>query len=181
MAISNKSQVYGQIAENLKGLTEGVVLSIDPSCGSSNSMPGWAVYKRGTLTPYVSGRIELPLGRSLPDRLRFLSRSLTKLYIQHNPDVLVYEEIPAQRHGMGNANAHSSLLKALGAILCTPGPEGFVGIHPISWKALKSEEYVKGDEADAVEMGRIVIEEAWRQLEASKNKKEARNGSRRNK
>jgi hypothetical protein len=59
---------------------------------------------------------------------------------------------------MGNANAHASLLKALGAILSVPGPDGYVGIMPVSWKKMIRNTYEKGDEADAVEIGYIVIE-----------------------
>lgn len=88
-----------------------------------------------------------------------LANGIRKLYRDFDPDVLVYEEIPAQRYGGGgNANAHASLLKALGVILSVPGPDGYVGIYPISWRKLVRETYVKGDEADAVEIGWIVIE-----------------------
>jgi hypothetical protein len=61
---------------------------------------------------------------------------------------------------MGNAIAHASLHKALGVILSVPGPTGFVGIMPFSWKKLVRDTYVKGDEADAVEMGYVAIEVA---------------------
>ena len=159
MAIGKTSAVYSEISANLKGLTEGRVVSIDPSIGSSSSMPGWAVYLAGN---YVeSGTFDIPRDKSIPERLKHLARCMTKLYARHDPDVLVYEEIPAQRHGMGNAGAHASLLKAVGAILSVPGPDGYVGIMPVSWKALVLDTYIKGDEEDACEIGRIVIEQAW--------------------
>ena len=59
---------------------------------------------------------------------------------------------------MGNAVAHASLLKALGAILSVPGPDGYVGIMPVSWKKMVRDTYTKGDEADAVEIGHVIIE-----------------------
>jgi hypothetical protein len=179
MAIGKTSQVYKEVAENLKGLTEGVVISIDPSIGSSSSMPGWAIFVAGSLTPIASGVIDLPRLESIPVRLRTLNRALVKLYAKYLPDVLVYEEIPAQRHGFGNANAHASLLKSLGVILSIPGPEGYVGIMPVSWKALVSDQYEKGDEADAREIGRIVIQHAWEQVEELKQEPKLKKGKKR--
>lgn len=156
MALSKSSRAYVDIEANHHGLLKGVTVVIDPSVGSSSSMPGWAVYRQGSYV--ASGIFELPRTKPIQDRLRALSRALTKLYGEYQPDVLVYEDIPAQRHGMGNAVAHASLHKALGVILSVPGPAGFVGIMPISWKKLVRDTYIKGDEADAVEMGHVVIE-----------------------
>lgn len=156
MSLTKTSKAYGNIEENLKGILEGVVISIDPSIGSSSSMPGWAVYMDGE---YVkSGIFEIPIHKSLPERLRILANHVRKLYNEYPADVLVYEDIPAQRYGMGNAVAHASLLKALGAILSVPGPDGYVGIMPVSWKKMVRDTYTKGDEADAVEIGYVVIE-----------------------
>lgn len=160
MSLTKTSKAYQNIEDNLKGILEGVVISIDPSIGSSSSMPGWAVYKEGK---YIeSGIFEIPIHKSLPERLRILSGRVRKLYNEWLPDVLVYEDIPAQRYGMGNAVAHASLLKALGAILSVAseegGPEGYVGIMPVSWKKLVRDTYEKGDENDAVEIGYVVIE-----------------------
>ena len=159
MTISKTSQAYKQTETCVKELIEGQVISIDPSVGSSNSMPGWAVYRAGELIK--SGTFLIPLSKSLPERLRFLGRMMVRLYEQYPPDVLIHEEIPAQRHGFGNAEAHASLLKALGVILSVPGPQHHVGIYPISWKNQVSENYVKSDEGDAIEIGQIVIDLAW--------------------
>jgi len=156
VSLTKTSKAYQNIEDNLQGILEGMVISIDPSIGSSSSMPGWAIYRAGQ---YVSsGIFEIPVHKSLPDRLRTLANHVRKLYNDYPPDVLVYEDIPAQRYGMGNAVAHASLLKALGAILSVPGPDGYVGIMPVSWKKLVRDTYEKGDEADAVEIGYVVIE-----------------------
>jgi hypothetical protein len=161
MAIGKGSKVYLEVSNNIKGLTMGVVVAIDPSVGSSSSMPGWAVYRVGVLVE--SGIISLPREKALVPRLRALARSMRDIYRKYLPDVLVYEEIPAQRHGMGNAEAHASLLKAVGVILSIEGPEAAVGIYPVSWKGMVSDHYIKGDEEDAREIGRIVIEHAFLQ------------------
>jgi hypothetical protein len=156
VSLTKTSKAYGNIEDNLQGILEGVMVSIDPSIGSSSSMPGWAVYRTGQYV--ASGTFDIPIHRSLPDRLRTLANHIRKLYNEYSPDVLAYEDIPAQRYGMGNAIAHASLLKALGAILSVPGPDGYVGIMPVSWKKMVRDTYTKGDEADAVEIGYVVIE-----------------------
>jgi hypothetical protein len=156
MSLTKTSKAYKDIEDNLQGILDGVVVSIDPSIGSSSSMPGWAVYRAGQYV--TSGTFDIPVHKSIPDRLRILANHIRKLYNEYPPDCLVYEDIPAQRYGMGNAIAHASLLKALGAILSVPGPEGYAGIMPISWKKLVRDTYIKGDESDAVEIGYVVIE-----------------------
>lgn len=174
MSLTKTSKAYISIEENLQRLLEGVVVSIDPSIGSSSSMPGWAVYRAGQYV--ASGIFEMAVHKSLPERLRTLANHIRKLYNEYPPDVLVYEDIPAQRYGMGNAVAHASLLKALGAILSVPGPDGYVGIMPVSWKQLVRDTYNKGDEADAVEIGHVVIECAG---QIRYNKENGKGGKRR--
>jgi len=169
MSLTKTSKAYGNIEDNLQGILEGVMVSIDPSIGSSSSMPGWAVYRAGQYV--TSGTFDIPIHKSLPDRLRILANHVRKLYNEHSPDVLAYEDIPAQRYGMGNAVAHASLLKALGAILSVPGPDGYVGIMPVSWKKMVRDTYTKGDESDAVEIGHVIIECAAQIKYTSANKK----------
>lgn len=158
--LGKKTKAYADIEQNVKGLTEGLVVAIDPSIGSTSSMPGWAVYRAGELID--SGIFQIAPTKSVPDRLRTLHGHVNKLYNLYTPDVLVYEEIPAQRQGGGNAVAHASLLKALGVILCVPGPDGYVGIMPVSWKAAARETYTKSDVNDAIEMGYVCIDTARR-------------------
>jgi len=69
--------------------------------------------------------------------------------------VLVYEDIPATS-GF-NQNAISSLLKAVGVVLCSTTSSHVVGVHPASWKNYVRPEYKKGDKEDAIEIGRIAI------------------------
>ena len=139
-----------------KLLLRGTVLAIDPSIGSNSSMPGWAIYSQGNLID--SGIIEIVPKQEVPIRLQILSRKVRQLELMYKPDILVYEDIPSQRHGGGNANAHASLLKALGAILSVEGPAAHIGLHPQTWKRLARDGYTKGDEEDAIEMGWIAID-----------------------
>lgn len=156
--INKTTKAYEHIQVNAHRLMEGVVVSLDPSIGSTSSMPGWATYIQGNLRE--SGTFLINPAQPVWTRLQNLSHHVRKLYRQWEPDVLVYEDIPAQRHGGGNAGAHASLLKAVGTILSITGPDGFVPIHPITWKRLAREGYVKGDEEDAIEIGWVAIEAA---------------------
>jgi hypothetical protein len=156
MAISKTSRVYEETKDNIVLLTKGRVLAVDPSIGSTSSMPGWAFYKAGVLIE--SGILEINPKGSVWDRLQDLSRLVRRLYKEFEIDILVYEDIPSQRQGGGNANAHASLLKAQGAIMSVPGPRAYVGIMPISWKKMVRDTYIKSDEGDAIEIGWIVIE-----------------------
>lgn len=169
MSIGKETLAYKETSKCPKELIEGLVVCIDPSIGSSSSSPGYAVYREGQIV--TSGIFPIDSSKSTPDRLRSLANHMRKLYSKFPADVLVYEEIPAQRHGFGNANAHASLLKALGAILSVPQPSYYVGIYPVSWKAQARSSYVKGDEADAREIGHVVIELAHQILAERKKER----------
>lgn len=158
--ISRSSNAYSEIRSCTMQLQHGIVVAIDPSIGSNSSMPGFAIYKAGEFLG--SGTFDLDPAQSRPLRLQRLAHLLRKLYSTWHPDVLVYEEIPAQRHGFGNAVAHASLLNAVGVVLSISGPDHYVGLMPISWKKCARSTYVKSDEADAVEIGWVAISEAAR-------------------
>lgn len=158
--LSKSSQAYSQIQGCLLPLIEGTIVCIDPSVGSTSSQPGWAVYSGGEFR--ASGKLQIDPGLPIWKRLSILVHGIRKLYSIWEPDVLVYEDIPSLRQGGGNANAHASLLKAVGAILSVSGPDHYVGLLPVSWKRMVRSTYVKGDEADAIEIGYIAIEEAKR-------------------
>jgi hypothetical protein len=164
MALGRDTNAYGQIRGCLLPLIQGRVVAVDPSIGSTSSQPGFAVYIQGELR--ASGILPIDPGLPVWERLRILVYHMRKLYREWDPDVLVFEDIPSQRHGQfnnaGNANAHASLLKAVGAILSVSGPDHYVGLHPQSWKRMVRPDYVKSDTRDAVEMGWIAIEEAKR-------------------
>lgn len=161
--LSTGSECYKQISKCSYFLVRGTVLAVDPSVGSHSSMPGWAVYRNGRLVS--SGVIQLEADAAIWTRLRQLVYELRKLHTQYNPDVLVYENIPAQRYGGGNAGSHASLLKSVGAILSVSGTDHVVGIMPISWHKLARSTYVKSDKNDAEEIAYVCIEEARKQEE----------------
>lgn len=153
--IPKTGQLYKNVSPIALELATGVVLSIDPSIGSSSSAPGWAVYNHGSL--YRSGKIDTG-GSHLPlwKRARTLADEVESLCNDFGPDVLIYEDIPATS-GF-NANAQASLLKAVGIVLACSNTEYCLGIHPASWKNYVRPTYTKGDEEDAIEIGWVAIE-----------------------
>lgn len=156
--LSTGTKLYKEIKEIRDILTTGVVIAIDPSCGSASSMPGWAVYRLGFLAD--SGTIELPVGASLQHRLQILAVCLQEISKKYLPAVLIYEDVPAVRfHASGRTSSGSqaSLLKAVGVVLATAGPIEGVGLSPRVWRRLVSASYVKSDQGDAIEMGLIAI------------------------
>lgn len=157
--IGKNTPAYSQILQCSKFLQEGVVVCLDPSSGSRSSMPGYAVYVGGDLL--VSGILELDVSQPLHIRLRKLNYLVRKLYSTYDPDVLVFEDVPAVRYG-GNATFHASLLKSVGTILGISGPRFTVGLAPSSWTVMARSGYVKSDENDSIEIGYVAIEESKR-------------------
>jgi hypothetical protein len=156
--LSRTSQTYKEIRENTELLITGRVISIDPSMGSSSSMPGWAVYNAGELVG--SGIINLQETGGHGIRLNTLYHQLLYLNTKYEPQVLVFEKIPVSAHGGRSQVSHASLLMALGVTLAAFPLLPQVGIMPISWKKMVRDTYRKGDEEDAIEMGWIVIKSA---------------------
>ena len=152
--VNKKGKLY-QDVNRLRGpLVYGNVLSIDPSIGSSSSSPGWAYYQAGKLID--SGIIHTGGSHlELWQRARRLGDSLRALCNEYKVDVLIYEDIPATS-GF-NQNAISSLLKAVGVVLCSTTSSHVLGIHPASWKNYVRPEYKKGDKEDAIEIGWVAI------------------------
>lgn len=156
------SNIYQTIHENRLLLTQGKVLSIDPSVGSHSSMPGYAVYKAGVLQESGTLKInpELPTWKKLQELHRLL-RNLSKL---HEIDACIYEQMPVSAHGGRSQVSHATLLMAVGVTIGAVQARAFIGILPMSWKQHASPGYVKSDEQDAIEIGRIVIEMAQQMI-----------------
>lgn len=158
--LAKTTQAYGEIQAAAHELQAGIILAVDPSIGSQSSMPGWAVYSKGLYQE--SGIIEINCTASTPFRLQYLNYSIRKLIAKWQPDVMVYEAITDVPYKGFSARGHAPLQKALGAILSISGPSKYVGMLAVSWKKMVRDTYVKGDEADAVELGWVAIQEARR-------------------
>lgn len=154
-----QTQVYTNIRNACGELVNGVVLVVDPSIGSTSSMPGWAAYIGGVLQDSGTLQIDLPQATETPrwTRLRQVYQQLSRMSAAWKPDVCIYEEVPVSAHSGRSQVSHASLLNAVGVTMAAIEAPSFVGIPPITWKKFVTADYVKSDEQDAVEMGRIVI------------------------
>ena len=140
-------------------ILSGRVLAIDPSSGSKESQPGYALFEGGKFVD--SGVIRIQHRQSLQHRLFSLREALQKDFASEKPDVLVVENIAPfiASPGRGTFGASKSVLslhKAVGVtISCFDCP--LVEVAPISWRKYIPENYLKSDECDAIMMALCVL------------------------
>lgn len=166
----------------------GLVLVIDPSSGSTGSMPGFCLLKDGQLVE--SGHYQIPL-QEAPRRLHYLDSLLREEY--RNPDGtpklsgLVIENIPpfmsrgpasgapgdADFRTKGVINLHRSIGVVFGALGDVPITE----ITPRSWKSRVSKvgfaiklKGKYGDEYDALAMAYTYLDTHGRRCEVLEGK-----------
>lgn len=152
------TKLYSSIREYRDLFLREPFLSIDPSCGSRSSQPGWAVWHAGELLG--SGIFKIDPETELWERLQLLASYVKDAVETWQPSLLLYEEISAKpwgRRGGYNATGHASLLKSVGTIMSAATGLPCVGIRPSIWKKLTRPDYIKSDQADAVEMGWAVL------------------------
>jgi hypothetical protein len=156
-----KSAIEKEAFEHSTALLYGTILAIDPSSGSANSQPGYALYSRGKLID--SGLVRIRSGDHISNRLYRLSHSLLEEFEQ--PDLLVTENIPPfMGDGPGASFATRnviSLHQSIGVIMSV-WPVPVVAVSPRSWRSLIPDNYVKSDENDAIMIGWTAIETARR-------------------
>jgi len=138
---------------SMQDLLHGTVLAIDPSSGSANSQPGYAIFEGGRFVD--CGVINLPRGSDLNVRLYQLGKTLRESFT--TPNVLVTEKISPIANGSFNARSMASLQKAIGVTISSFNCP-LVEVSPISWrKNIPLDGYVKRDDHDAVLMGFTAI------------------------
>lgn len=151
------SLIDKQCRQFSREILHGSMLSIDPSIGSSNSQPGFAVWEAGELLD--SGIIQLgtAAGGSVASRLYAFRTCLEQDFQQ--PDVLVLERIVLNVKVASYCN--SSVIKMNQAIGVAMSQWGcpVIAVSPMSWKAAakKWDAYEKSDEHDAIALGLCVI------------------------
>lgn len=142
-----------------EALLRGVVLSIDPASGAGESLPGYALLRAGELVE--SGVIDVGgPDRELHERLFELGRSLREDFDGMEVDVLIVEDVPLKRFHKGGGSSIRSqvtLHRSIGTVLGAVRAQFFVPIHPATWHAHAGEDHEKGDEQDAIAMGRCAL------------------------
>lgn len=138
----------------LKGLRDevltGTVVALDPSSGSRDSQPGYAVFVNGVLTSRGTLRVSPKL--PIYERLQLLYDRVAAI-LPAPPDVFAIEKI---HKGM----SHQFLQWAVGVSIAAARGKRTLEVPIAFWKAYAKlqPEYGKGDEADAVAIGASIIQ-----------------------
>lgn len=153
------SKLEQAIAQYANELLSGTILAIDPSSGSANSQPGYAIYQAGQLQD--SGLVRIRSGDAVHNRLHRLARSLREDFTK--PDLLVTENIPPfMGDGPGAAFATRnviSLHQSVGVVMSI-WDVPVLQVSPRSWRSLVPDNYLKSDENDAIMLGWTAIHKA---------------------
>lgn len=127
----------------------GTLVTVDPSIGSRDSQPGYAVFEKGVLS--MSGTMAIDHKLSVYKRARLL-HEMFSLMLPAPPDVLGIERLPtsfANVRCIWSAGITVAAMNATQTIeICIPFWKAYAKTRP---------KYVKGDEADAVVMGEALI------------------------
>lgn len=149
-AVIPTSKMETQVAAIVGTVLEGKLLSIDPSSGSKQSLPGYAVWEAGKLKD--SGVIEIEPSEYINIKLQRIADSLRDEF--EIPDALVLENIPPRvGFSRGSINLHRSVGAIMSAVRC----QAIIEVAPISWRKYIPENYKKTDENDAIMFGYTVI------------------------
>lgn len=139
-----------------EALLRGTVLAIDPSSGSTNSRPGYALFKAGKFID--GGILTLKVHSKLNSRLFDLGKTLREEF--ETPDVLVTENIAPIGVNTGiRASSLTSLQKSIGVVISSFECP-LVEVAPISWRKYIPATYVKRDDNDALMMAYTAIRTA---------------------
>lgn len=158
------TKLENQLRDCKSGVLDGTMLVIDPSAGSQSSLPGYALFKKGKLVD--SGVIAINIGWKLHRRLQQIQKTLQEDF--EEVDVLAIEDIQFTNPKM--LRAQSTLFKAIGVFLASARYKKLVEIVPTTWKSFlkknntQFEDYIKGDEWDAIIMGYCILSKAQEQL-----------------
>lgn len=150
------SKIYKSVKACYNEVLTGTFIAFDPSSGSSNSMPGYAIFKEGKLIE--SGIIKLRPQDSKNVRLYSIAESLRDEFPK--ADVIAIENIPPvsyNRSGSMSGWALVSLQRSVGAIMSCFNCE-YIEVSPASWQKYKFEGYVKSDEHDSICIGLACID-----------------------
>lgn len=155
--------------KNRKILREGRFLSLDPSSGSTSSMPGYAIFENGKLLE--AGILELSVGKELNFRLQELGHLLRTEF--QNVELVIVEDVPAipiytQKQAMAKGKTFmttkqvASLQKSAGLCIGSFHPDiPTIRVSPLTWSAYKRNydwQVEKNDTNDAVIMGMTVLQ-----------------------
>ena len=150
-------KIAQEILKSQKEVLTGTMIAIDPGSRS----PGWSLWKLGRLVD--SGVIKTKSTHKISERLATIHDFLESL---PQADVALIEKI-GQSRGNGKIQSHRYLLWSIGAIAGALRCKNTIEIPQNMWFKFRGREYSKGDEADAILIGRTAIEVAKSQSNSS--------------
>lgn len=141
---------YAALRDMSDAVLGGTLVTIDPSIGSRDSQPGYAVFYKGTRQ--VSGTVAIDWRETSYRRVAILLERVQTL-LPSPPDVLGIEQISKAMPG------NSKLLWAVGVTIAGAAATQTIEIPITFWKSYARDKpgYVKGDEQDAIAMGEAMI------------------------
>ncbi len=149
---------FAKAIEPLKDrLRDCHLLAVDPSSGSANSLPGYALFKAGKLIE--AGVLEVP--RSGPIWVRLQKQAWAWRECFEVPDVLAIEGIAPYING-GNSKATINLQRAVGVAMANIATPNVIEVYAASWrKHVKGlDNWNKTDYNDAILIGYACLVEA---------------------
>jgi hypothetical protein len=140
---------YAALRDISDSVLNGTLVAVDPSIGSRDSMPGYAIFYKGKLQ--VSGTAAIDFRATSYDRLRLIHNWIRQL-VPSPIDVFAVEAIPKPL-------GHIYTLWAVAATITGTEATHTIEIPIPFWKAYVKDKvgYVKGDEQDAIAMGEAMI------------------------
>jgi hypothetical protein len=170
------SKSYGKEINTLKGrlwkhrdkIMNGTLLAIDPSCVSSSSVPGYAIYRNGNFVE--GGVLNIKYHADLYVRLSRIRTVLQQEFkdvdvvvIEKPPIVPLYSKMQAVSKGKiwMNMKSINSLTQAIGAFKCSfpehiPVIDVAAGVWTHTAKVNHFKE-IKADDTDAIAIGMAAI------------------------
>jgi hypothetical protein len=151
------SKIDANINRYYQTILSGTILVIDPSSGSSSSMPGYAIYEHGILKD--QGYIDVPIPNDIHVRLRYIMQCIQKQF--PIVDILVIEDIPIRMGRFTSGVAVRNLHRSIGVFLAAVKCNTVIEITPASWRRyIDAAKYAKADWNDAIVMGYTVVDKA---------------------
>jgi hypothetical protein len=138
-----------QIKLNADKILNGTVLAIDPSSGSKESQPGYAIFKAGVLQDH--GTLKIP-HKVIYERMPILYDKIQEI-LPIPLDVFLIEQIRGQNF------SHVFLNWACGVSISAVRAPVTIEIEVLMWRAYMKcfPEYVKSDATDAVMIAEAVL------------------------
>lgn len=150
-----------QLVGHVDKIKTGIILAIDPSSGSYNSQPGYALYNKGELED--SGIVEIHSGDHISNRLHRLAKALKEEFDE--PALLVTENIPPFMAEQGSSPFATrnviSLHQSVGVIMSIWDVPA-ITVSPRTWRSFIPDNYIKNDEHDAIMIGWAAVQYAKR-------------------